>query len=191
MNLTFLTILFITAIHTVLDSITKPSDRNTVCLIFTSKLIFLTLCYTIHLFKYIYMLQYLSAQITELYNRTVKIQPHLLKSNQPFCNLMCEEFGVLLTKLQHYWTKIIWNWKHHEWGTSSCILSMSPVALAEVILPTLSSLLLVLEYLIWRLGTLENGLICNIGVCSRKKESPESGQSSTCRCIYPIIRDSH
>lgn len=49
---TLVTVFFITAIHTVMDSITKPSDRNTVSLIFASKLIFFTFCYTIHLCEY-------------------------------------------------------------------------------------------------------------------------------------------
>lgn len=55
---TSVTVLFVTAIHTVMNSITKPSNWNTVGFISASKLIFLTLSHTVHLFKYKWALQF-------------------------------------------------------------------------------------------------------------------------------------
>lgn len=51
-SLALVTVFFITAIHTVMDPITKPSHRDTVGLIPASKLIFFTFCYTIHLYEH-------------------------------------------------------------------------------------------------------------------------------------------
>lgn len=54
--LTLVAAFFIAAVHTVMDPITKPPDRDTVRLIFASKLIFFTFCDTIHLCEYRYEL---------------------------------------------------------------------------------------------------------------------------------------
>ena len=51
--LTSATCLFITAIHTIINSIAQPSDWYTVCFIFALKLIFLTFYHTVHLLKHI------------------------------------------------------------------------------------------------------------------------------------------
>lgn len=50
--LALVTVFFITAIHTVMDAITKPSHRDTVRLVSAPKLIFFALCHTVHLWEH-------------------------------------------------------------------------------------------------------------------------------------------
>ena len=58
-HLTSVTVLFITAIHTVVNSIAQPSNWDTAGFVSASKLIFLTFSHTVHLFKYKWALRFL------------------------------------------------------------------------------------------------------------------------------------
>lgn len=82
-DLTSITIQFITVIHTILNSITKPSDRYTVCFIFTLKLVFFTFCYTVHLCKHIFIC---SSEYYQSSNRSI-IGATRIQQNQ-FNNLI-------------------------------------------------------------------------------------------------------
>lgn len=112
--LALVTVFFITAIHAVMDPITKPSHRDAVRLVSAPKLIFFTLCHTVHLWEHTHELWVSGWEQQQLLYAARREQPLMETAPEPCLGFDFEERNLCTPKPVHRAQKHTDIWQYSE-----------------------------------------------------------------------------